>query len=308
MGSIALKHIQALRSLVPEVQVGALRSIKKTHIKGVDQQFTNWSEVRSFQPDFAVICSPTSLHFEHARNLTQLNIPFLIEKPVADKEEGLAEFCQELKKKNLITAVACQLRFDPLIEHMKRQLDLNKIAKPQRVRVFCHSYLPSWRPNQDYRKTYSAQRVLGGGVGLDLIHEFDYITWWFGLPEDVAGFRTRVSSLEIDTDDQCSAVLLYKNLLVEVSLSYGEQNQQRGFEFVYQDHILKGDLLTGELNVCQDSTVTLQKRFERDSLALMISQMKHFIECVQKKAVTRNSFQDGLNTLQIALNLRTSIL
>ena len=46
--------------------------------------------------------------------------------------------------------------------------------------VLCGSYLPSWRKNIIYNKSYSSDKKKGGGVLLDLSHEIDYITWILG--------------------------------------------------------------------------------------------------------------------------------
>ena len=45
------------------------------------------------------------------------------------------------------------------------------------------SHLPSWRPGTNHLESYSANNWLGGGVTLDFIHEPDYISAIFGLPE-----------------------------------------------------------------------------------------------------------------------------
>ena len=53
----------------------------------------------------------------------------------------------------------------------------------------------------DYRKTVSAQKILGGGVLLELSHELDYLRWIFGDVEFVQAQLARQSELDIDVED-----------------------------------------------------------------------------------------------------------
>ena len=57
------------------------------------------------------------------------------------------------------------------------------------ARVLCSSYLPGWRPGVDYRTVYSAHKDMGGGVTIDLIHEWDYLVELFGKPEKMYNFK-----------------------------------------------------------------------------------------------------------------------
>jgi predicted dehydrogenase len=89
------------------------------------------------------------------------------------------------------------------------------------------SYLPDWRPGQDYRKTYSAHKDMGGGVSIDLIHEWDYLTWLFGMPTEYHSMINKVSNLEIDSDDL--AIYIGKNdkTTFELHLDYFGRQTQR---------------------------------------------------------------------------------
>lgn len=49
------------------------------------------------------------------------------------------------------------------------------------MRIACQSFLPLWRPDRDYRASYSAS-AHEGGVLRDLSHEIDYALWLFGAP------------------------------------------------------------------------------------------------------------------------------
>ncbi|QQR81174.1 MAG: Gfo/Idh/MocA family oxidoreductase [Deltaproteobacteria bacterium] len=294
-GGMAEKHIQALRALRVPCRFVSLKDI-------------SWKEVDSLKPDFALITSPTAVHIEHALQLARRNIPFMMEKPVSSHTKGLSPLLNLVKKKKLLTYVCCQLRFDPSIIRIKKMLCHHEEAKgrrgdlpksstigrwprplgprhdiPHRIRVFCHSYLPHWRPGRDFRKTYSAQKNLGGGVAYDLIHEFDYLYWWLGKPKKIFGFRGKLSHLPIHSDDTCSAVLAYPKTLVEVSLGYADKHQERGFELYYEKRIIKGSV--------------------KGSPDLLKKQMAHFINCLHKKEKSLNPLSEGAEVLQLVQQL-----
>jgi len=67
----------------------------------------------------------------------------------------------------------------------------------------------------------SAQAALGGGVMLDLVHEFDYLHWLFGKFSRVACFFRRTGALEIETEDVAEVLLEFNNGIVStVHLDY----------------------------------------------------------------------------------------
>ena len=94
----------------------------------------------------------------------------------------------------------------------------------------------------DYRKTYSAHKDMGGGVSIDLIHEWDYLTYLFGnsffIPSIGAVLDLRLnasieianpifspiawigrkSSLEIDSDDYAVYIAEYADKILELHL------------------------------------------------------------------------------------------
>ena len=69
------------------------------------------------------------------------------------------------------------------------------------IHVEAGQFLPSWRPNSDYRNTVSASKELGGGVMTELSHELDYISWIFGKPTWVNAQNGKISNLEVNVED-----------------------------------------------------------------------------------------------------------
>ena len=110
------------------------------------------------------------------------------------------------------------LRFNPVINFLKKKIKSKKIWN---VNVFCGSYLPNWRKNIDYRKSYSSIKSLGGGVVLDLSHELDYVQWLFGKIKIEHSKSKKLSNLEIETDDFMNLVGKTKRVpSIQITLNY----------------------------------------------------------------------------------------
>ena len=89
------------------------------------------------------------------------------------------------------------------------------------MNVYAGQYLPHWRPNIDYRDSYSSKKSQGGGVLLDLSHEIDYLNWLLDGTEEVMAVGGKLSALEIDSDDLYQISLKTKKCdLVQVELNY----------------------------------------------------------------------------------------
>ena len=83
---------------------------------------------------------------------------------------------------------------------------------------------------------------------LDLIHEFDFAEFWFGPMASLAGYKSHVSALEIDTDDLCRADSRHENAVVgKIELNYFDRVARRNFEILFTEGQISGDLMTGNL-------------------------------------------------------------
>jgi len=197
LGSIANKHISAIKEIDKNAVIYALRSHTQSHsVEGVKDIY-NYKDVDG-RIDFCIISNPTSKHYETILDCINLNVPLFIEKPSVMSLEGTEKLNDLILEKNIITYVAHNLRFHPVIQFLKKYLTDKRIIE---VNVYCGSYLPDWRPNIDYTKNYSAIAKMGGGVHLDLIHEIDYSIYLFGMPEYSTTLKLQISDLKIDSID-----------------------------------------------------------------------------------------------------------
>lgn len=192
------------------------------------------------QYDYFVIASETNKHFE------QLNF---LEKNVKDKlifcEKPLFESKQDLEIKNNRVFIGYVLRFHPLLEKLKEFVKNEKILL---VNAKCGQYLPSWRPNTDYKNCYSAKKEEGGGVLLDLSHEIDYIQWLSGQINEIKSYQTKISDLEIDSDDLTMLIgKTYRNILVNISIDYISKITHRKLLVETLEHSYELDFISNKL-------------------------------------------------------------
>lgn len=271
LGSIGTRHLQNLAALCEKrgivLQADALRSDLKRPLRtGVAEllhaQYTDADALPCY--DVAFITNPTSLHAAALKELRGKASALFIEKPIFDAEQTGLDL-SALLSPGQKAYVAAPMRWCGAMLALKKVLPEHR---PYSARVICSSYLPDWRPGVDYRIVYSAHRALGGGVTIDLIHEWDYLVDLFGVPEQLYNFRGTYSDLELDSDDLSVYIARYKTLLAEVHLDYFGRKYRRSIELFCEDGTLVADfgagtvsLPSGEILHCEEP---VNARYERE--------------------------------------------
>ena len=129
LGSIARKHITALRAICPEINVTALRhSSKSTPEEGITDLYSV-EEISSCgqQFDFAIISNPSSEHAAAIRALLPHKLPLFIEKPLTHTPQGLELLINDIQESGVPTYVACNLRFLDCITQLKSILSQKSV-------------------------------------------------------------------------------------------------------------------------------------------------------------------------------------
>lgn len=297
LGSIARKHISALREIDPEARIYALRSQANA---GREKDITNLYDTADIPADidFAIISNPTSCHARTIDSLKELNVPLLIEKPVFGSADH-DKLVEEVRKSGILTYVACNLRFLDCIVFLKNYLRSNSGRRINEVNVYCGSYLPEWRPGTDFKKCYSAIPELGGGVHIDLIHEIDYVRWLFGLPAEVSSIFRNVSSLGIRAIDYANYIFTYPEFTASIILNYYRRDYKRQMEIVFEDDTWTVDLKS---NSIRNSKSELIFEGKNDFLSTYKSQMEYFINLVETGDKSENDIAMAYDVLKICMN------
>lgn len=298
VGSIAKRHIKNLYQIFEEkgekIQISAVRSGKGQPLPE-DIAFCIkyvYGSVDELPDHFDVIfiTNPTEQHLETLERVHDKAKSFFIEKPIASigKIKAMQQFLCDKEK---VYYVACPLRYTSVIKFLKEKIENYTVYS---VRCISSSYLPDWRPDIDYRETYSAKRELGGGVSIDLIHEWDYIKYLFGKPASVYKSIRKVSNLEIDSDDIAAYLAEYTDKTVELHLDYFGRKAIREIQVFAKEDTIICDLIHSKICfLTQGKTIELQEtrdEFQREEL-------KCFLEIINKKQKNMNTIKDACDTL-----------
>ncbi|EAS19081.1 oxidoreductase [Flavobacteria bacterium BBFL7] len=291
LGSIAKKHITALRIINSSVEIYALKRSESEEKDGIKNIYS-LTDIQELSFQFIIISNPTNIHFKTLKEVYQYNIPLFIEKPLFSVKGKEEKQLVELIEDNNSTYVACNLRFHKGIKKIRELLNDCRIEE---VNSYCGSYLPDWRPGVDLKNVYSANKEQGGGVHIDLIHELDYIYWIFGLPISKKCFFSNNSSLNITAYDYANYLFNYDSFNVNIVLNYYRRDAKRTFEVITNNGTYLLNLL--ENKILFNNEVIYSE--DQEVMDMYVDQMNFFIKNALNKKNTFNTIQEGYKVLDL---------
>ena len=296
VGSIAKRHIRNLQAVCEQrkikLHMDAFRHSvgKQSLVDGIETVYHNIAQMPDY--DIIFITNPTELHLMSLKKFHDKGKHFFIEKPVVSQGqiEEAKHFCL---KEDAVYYVACPLRYNAVIQYIKKNINVDDVIS---VRSISSSYLPDWRPGQDYRETYSAHKSLGGGVSIDLIHEWDYLTYLFGRPEKVKCFIGKKSKLDIDSDDYAIYIAEFENKIAELHLDYFGRKTIREIQLLMHDETIVGDIANNKISFLRSGEV-IEFHEERDDYQKR--ELEHFLDMVEGVVPREEGYKHGIYVLEL---------
>jgi predicted dehydrogenase len=263
--------------------------------------------LQEFRPKAVLICTPPVHHVAQAMQALRASAHLFVEKPLSNRLDGVEELREQAAKCGVVVQVGYNLRFHPPIERLKELVDSAAVGKILWARVESGSYLPDWRPWQDYRKSYTARRELGGGILLDGSHEIDYVTWLFGAPREVACMAGRVSQLDVNVED-CATILLGfpDGTRADVHVDFIQRSYSRSCTLVGPEGKLCWNFTSNAVQIERPGGQVETQKFDSEANGMYVNEMAHFLECVKTGARPRFGLEDATLTLRVALAARRS--
>jgi predicted dehydrogenase len=307
-GSIGERHLRNLISLgqkdlvVFDPDTGRAAGVAAKH--AVERASSLDAAVEG--SDVVLICSPPHLHREHILAASDGRRALFIEKPLVATVQDL-DALAATSVTDARTFVACNFRFHPPMARLKALVVNGDLGKVYSLRGRFGQYLPDWRPTTDYRKGYSANRSLGGGIVLDRVHEFDYAVWLLGAVRDAIAVTARVGDLEIDVEDLAEITLQFQSGAIgQLHVDYLRPEYDCSCEVVgehglatwtFQSHSLewydrrRGERIRQQWTNCDVNT-------------MYVEQMRHFLAVALNEAASSNTLSDATAVTRLAMRCR----
>ncbi len=243
-GSIGKRHYEVLNGLH---HISTIDIVTKQNIKGVTTYFALEDIEDLSQYNYMIVASETIKHFKQLAYICSKvqDKKILVEKPLYDK------VYEKIETNNQIF-IAYNLRFHPVLTKLTELLHNEDVYY---ANIICGQYLPTWRPEQDYRDSYSADINKGGGVLRDLSHELDYITWLFGDIKKLDTINTKISDLEIKSDDIFIGIgVTEHNTVINLSMDYISKTPIRRLTIHTKEHTIEADMIKNIISLTSKNT------------------------------------------------------
>jgi predicted dehydrogenase len=308
LGSIGKRHLRLARELLPDADIRVLRRLATSDVPEYSNGcFSHIDEAIAFRPQIAAIANPAPFHIDTAQALANAGVHLLIEKPLSDSLKGIEQLLKTCHRQRIVLLTGYNLRYLPSLRRFRDLLGESVIGKVLSVRCEIGQYLPSWRPDSDYRQGVSAQHYLGGGSLLELSHELDYLRWIFGEVDWVKATLSRQSSFEIDVEDSAHLTLGFapsangQSLIGTVNLDFIRHDTTRLCTAIGESGSLRWNGLTGLVEHFEAGAkgwheLFLHQHQQDDSY---LAEWQHFLQCILSQVKPLVSAEDGLKVLQI---------
>lgn len=306
-GSIGRRHLRNLVALGETDLLGfdpdpaaCQKVIEETGVPCYGELQPVWNH----NPCVAIVAAPTNLHVELALAAVHHGCHLFVEKPLSHSLDGVDALLHEAERRGLVTMVACNMRFHPGPATVKRLLEEQAVGQVIAGRLHTGSYLPRWRPWQDYRRSYSASPQWGGAM-LDCIHEIDLALWYFGPAAVVGAASLPASVIGLETDGVAEILLHHvSGVLCSVHLNFVQRDYRRACEIIGSEGSIYWDFRERRVAVFGadgELAKVLPEPAGWDMNQMYLDEMSHFLGAVRTGGSTVNPLSGGLAALEVVL-------
>ena len=279
LGSIGLRHARNLMALGQSVIAFDPSPDRGEALKKAGGRLVPDRSAAIDGAAAVIVASPNHCHLDDLTAALEAGRPAFVEKPLAHTPDGVEALLDAAALQGLAVFAGLNLRFHPAVMEAHRLIAAGDIGRPLWARLLCSSYLPDWRPEQDYRANYAADPKTGG-VLFDIVHEFDLAHHLLGPARTVAAAARSSGLLDMASEDLADVLLRHASgVISSLHLDYVTRPRQRITEIAGERGLLRIDIPARRLTLIgpeggilrEDTYVTTIDDDYRDEMAAFLA-------------------------------------
>ncbi|MBH09653.1 MAG: hypothetical protein CMG74_04720 [Candidatus Marinimicrobia bacterium] len=178
LGSIGEYYLEIIPKIVKKSNILVIEKAKLKKSKRYTQTSFNEILKKKINIDYAIICTPSGLHFKHASFFLKKKCDVLIEKPFVLKLNHANELISIANKNNLKCWTTLQNRYNLATKKLKKEINKKTIGKVNLVDcVLFWNREATYYKNSGWRGKFSLD---GGVLTNQAIHLLDMLIYVFG--------------------------------------------------------------------------------------------------------------------------------
>jgi len=238
--------------------------------------------------DAVSITSPTSLHFEHARQCIENGIHVLIEKPIATTPEDGAQLVELAKRYNVVLQVGHIERFNPAVIKLLEWKSSGLLGAPISISTERVSPMPT--------------QIRDANVMIDLaVHDIDIVTTIMGTPPTHVTGAFTSAQLE-DRADSAMVTLQFPAGIAAVSVGWNSPIKRRTLVGYFQNGLVELDFINQSATFTPIN-VTIERQFFKPTSPIfpLVLEQTAFLSSIQNGTPITVTGEDGILALKLTL-------
>jgi predicted dehydrogenase len=302
-GSIGRRHAENLKKLGQEVRVYD-PGLPNPGIE-MDAEFVAdrdaLAECRGL-----VIASPGGSHADDMTFGIAHCLPMLVEKPLATSLEAARQLALQAEQEGVPVAAMFNLRQRKMVQEAWLACQAHDLGQPVWAHFVCGSYLPDWRPEQDFREGYAADPV-HGGVIFDNIHELDLAYHFLGDGVVVNAAAISGGFLGLKSEELATIDVKHENgCRSHIHLDYLSRPKCRRFTIGFEKGRLEVETSQASYSLyCATGEALSQGAESLDPNLEYVAVMNNFLGVIDGKVEPVCPVRESLISLSWATNART---
>ncbi len=302
VGSMGRNHVRAYTALSHMCELQGVHDINGSRNQDIAESYG----VRAFdsrdelleQVDAVNIATPTTTHFDIAREAIERDIHILIEKPITNSVEEARELLDEARRRDLIVQVGHIERFNPAIQALPGVLEDKKI-----LALDVHRMGP-FDPRID--DTDVIQDLM--------IHDMDIVSSLVpGRIEEICAMGRMVASEDM-VDYAVANLHMQGDVIATLTASRATNKKVRQMAITTKDTYIELDYLQRRIKVTRRGGVRSDKSgYQRENELEetygseeepLKSQLSHFLRSIENGTRPLINGSDGLEALKLTKQIQ----